>query len=67
MNIIPSCVNMRGKFINALNYLYWIFIKLSLHINSKIADINGASFSKDHTNRWVDYKGKIIFFINHLL
>ena len=36
---VPSCVNMKGKF-----------------INSKISNIKGAAFSKDHTNRWTRYK-----------
>ena len=30
--------------------------------NSKIHDIKGAAFSKDHTNRWTHYKGKIYFY-----
>ena len=31
--------------------------------NSKIHDIKGAAFSKDHTNRWAKYKGKKYFLI----
>ena len=31
--------------------------------NSKIHDIKGAAFSKDHTNRWANYKGKKYFLI----
>ena len=37
------------------------FNKKGKFINSKIADIKGAAFSKDHTNRWNTYKCKIIF------
>lgn len=32
-------------------------------INSKVCNIKGAAFSKSHSNRWTQYKGKIIFFI----
>ena len=33
-------------------------------INSKICNIKGAAFSKDHTDRWTHYNGKKYFFIN---
>ena len=33
-------------------------------INSKICNIKGAAFSKDHTNRWTHYKGKKYFIKN---